>query len=413
MLLDNGVWKVDVFFTLAIATGLLILGTWIVSRVRFLSKYSIPEAVVGGLLAATLLTTARGVADLKIEFNDVLQRPLNVMFFTTVGLMADVRSIAKGGRMLLLYFISIVGLLVMQNVLGGALAALFGIHPVNGLIAGSITLAGGHGTGAAWGGEFESGAAWGVDKGYKMPGSVALAIACATYGLVAGGLLGGPFARWIMSRHNLSGSGVRAEMSLPSEPRLKPEIPVKVLTETLLLTFVALAVGLLLYGKYGQATKIPPFLWSLGLGAILRNLLSVTRLYAVDDRAAELIGSLSLSLFLSMAIMSLKLWELMALAIPVIVILTVQTVTMLAYTALVTFRMMGKDYDAVLLSTGQIGFGLGSTATAIAGMQSVAVRCGYSPQAFLLVPVMGAFLIDVANMAVIRGFMLLPGFGPR
>lgn len=412
MIFENGVYRIDVYFTLAIATALLILGTWIVSRVQFLSKYSIPEAVVGGLIAATLLTMVRGVADLKIEFNDVLQRPLNVMFFTTVGLMADVRSIAKGGRMLFVYFISIVGLLVMQNVIGGALAALFGIHPVNGLIAGSITLAGGHGTGAAWGAEFESGAAWGGDKGFKMPGSVALAIACATYGLVAGGLLGGPFARWLMRRHNVAGFGVRAE-DLPTEPRLKPEIPVKVLSETLLLTFSALAFGLLLYGKFGRATMVPPFLWALGLGAILRNILSLTRLYAVDDRAAELIGALSLSLFLSMAIMSLKLWELVALAVPVLVILAVQTVTMLAYTALVTFRMMGKDYDAVLLSTGQIGFGLGSTATAIAGMQSVAVRCGYSQQAFLLVPVMGAFLIDLANMAVIKGFLLLPGFGPR
>ncbi len=401
----NGVWQVNVYFTLAIATGLLILGTWIVSRVPFLSKYSIPEAVVGGLLAATLLTVARGTGGLKIHFDDVLQRPLNVMFFTTVGLMADVRSIVKGGRLLFLYFLSIVGILVMQNIIGGGLAAMFGIHPVNGLIAGSITLAGGHGTGAAWGAEFEGGK-------YGMQGSVALAIACATYGLVAGGLLGGPFARWLMRRHNIVGSGIRVDAAA-SEPQARPEIPVKVLTETLLLTFIALAVGLVLYNKWGRGDPpVPPFLWALGIGVILRNILTLTGKYAVDDRAAELIGSLSLSLFLSMAIMSLKLWELVALAIPVMVILAVQTVTMLAYTAWVTFRLVGKDYDAVLLSTGQIGFGLGSTATAIAGMQSVATRCGYSQQAFLLVPVMGAFLIDLANMAVIKGFLRLPGFGP-
>lgn len=406
MILENGVYRIDLYFTLAIAAVLLVLGGRIVAKVELLSKYSIPEAVVGGLLAAMLLTTVRGTAGLKVEFDESLQRPLNVMFFTTVGLMADVRSIARGGRMLFLYFVSIVGILIMQNAIGSGLAALFGIGPVNGLIAGSITLAGGHGTGAAWGAEFEN--------GYRMPGAVALAIACATYGLVAGGLLGGPFARWLMRRYDVPGSGVRTAEPEASEPQVRIEIPVKTLTETLLLTFVALAVGLWLYNKYGRGSvPVPPFLWSLGIGAVLRNILSLTRLYPVDDRAAELIGSLSLSLFLSMAIMSLKLWELVALAIPVIVILAVQTVTMLAYTALVTFRLMGKNYDAVLLSTGQIGFGLGSTATAIAGMQSVAVRCGYSQQAFLLVPVMGAFLIDIANMAVIKGFLMLPGFGPR
>jgi ESS family glutamate:Na+ symporter len=395
--------KVDVYFTLALAAALLVLGARIVGRVPFLSRYSIPEAVVGGLLAAALLTAGRA-ANLRIEFDDAIKTPFNILFFTTVGLAADVRSVIKGGRMLALFFVSVLGVLVLQNVIGGALALAFGIHPANGLIAGSITLVGGHGTGAAWGKVF-------VDK-YQLKGAMELAVACATYGLVAGGLLGGPFARWLIQRHQIPGSGIRASDEPAAEPQARQELAASTLVNTLLLMFVAMAVGFLCTRAYGSGRNIPvpTFIWALACGAILRNVLSLTRLYQVDDRAVELLGSLSLSLFLSMAIMSLKLWELVDLAIPVIVILAVQTASMLAYTAVVSFRMLGRNYDAVLLSTGQIGFGLGSTATAIAGMKSVSSRYGHSPLAFLLVPVMGAFLIDLANALVIQGFLTLPGF---
>jgi glutamate:Na+ symporter, ESS family len=189
--------KVDVYFTLAIAAALLVLGGRIVGRVPFLSRYSIPEPVVGGLLAAFLLTVARPL-NFRVQFDTALQTPFNIMFFTTVGLAADVRSVIKGGRMLALFFVSILGVLVFQNLIGWALALTFGIHPANGLLAGSITLAGGHVTGAAWGEKF-------VEL-YQLQGAVALAIACATYGLVAGGLLGGPFARWLIQRYNVAGS---------------------------------------------------------------------------------------------------------------------------------------------------------------------------------------------------------------
>lgn len=394
--------KVDVYFTLALAAALLVLGGRIVGRIPFLSHYSIPEAVVGGLIAAVVLTASRG-AGLRVTFDTALQTPFNIMFFTTVGLAADVRSVLKGGRMLALYFVSVLGVLILQNVIGGALATAFGLHPVNGLIAGSITLVGGHGTGAAWGAKF-------VEQ-YRIAGAVELAIACATYGLVAGGLFGGPFARWLIRRHQVAGSGIAAVEAAAPETQARPEIPIPTLVATLLLVFLAMAVGAVLNRRYGAGTfTVPPFIWALACGAVLRNLLSLTRLYQPDDRAIELIGSLALSMFLSIAIMTLKLWELVDLAIPVIVILAVQTVAMLGYTAAVTFPMMGRNYDAVLLSTGQIGFGLGSTATAIAGMKSVAARYGHSPLAFLLVPVMGAFLIDLANALVIQGFLTLPGF---
>jgi glutamate:Na+ symporter, ESS family len=404
MRFDNGVWQVDVYFTLTIATALLVLGGKIVGRVSFLSRYSIPDPVVGGLLAAAVLTIGYAFG-LRVEFSKSVAMPLNILFFTTVGFLADIRSVLRGGRLLLLYFISIAGVLAFQNVIGGGIAWLFGIHPTNGLIAGSITLAGGHATGATWGPIFV--------KEYHQQSAVELAIACATYGLVAGGILGGPFTRWLINRHQLSGTGMKQVEPGVAVAEVKPEIPFKNLIESLLLIFTAMAIGAVcdrLWG--GGRVPAPAFLWSLMIGIILRNALSFSGTYQVDDRAMDLLGSLALSLFLSMTIMGLKLWQLIDLAVPLIVILAVQTIVMLAYTALVTFRLLGKNYDSALLCTGQIGFGLGSTATAIAGMQSVAARYGYSPTAFLLVPVMGAFLIDVANLLVIQGFLLLPGFGP-
>lgn len=395
-------FSIDVYFTLAISAGLLVLGGRIVDRVPFLAKYNIPDAVVGGLIAAALLSVARGVAHLRIAFDTALLTPLNILFFTTVGLSADLRSVLKGGRMLALFFVSVFGALLLQNVLGAALATLFGLHPVTGLIAGSITLVGGHGTGATWGAKFV--------KDYQLKGSVELAVACATFGLIIGGVLAGPFARWLIDRHGVRGSGLLEGEA--AAPAAKPEIPLRAMTETLLLLFSAMAIGLALHRAFGEGKfTLPPFIWALSVGALLRNALSLTGLYRVDDRAVELLGSISLSLFLSMVITTLKLWELLDLAVPVLVILVAQTAAMLVYSAVCTYRLMGRNYDAVLLATGQIGFGLGSTATAIMSMQSVAARYGHSPLAFLLVPVMGAFLIDLSNAFVIQGFLMLPGFG--
>jgi ESS family glutamate:Na+ symporter len=394
--------RIDLYFTLALAAGLLVLGRLIVGRVPLLRRYSIPDAVVGGMLAAALLTAARAAADLRLSFDTALLTPLNVMFFTSVGLMADARSLVRGGRMLLLFFAAVAGALVVQNAAGVALARAFDLHPLNGLLGGSITLAGGHGTGAAWAGKF-------ADE-RNLQGAVELAVACATFGLVAGGLLGGPLASWLLRRHGIEGSGEQMDDDAGAAPA--GPIPLQTMIETLLLVFTAMAVGLALFANFGDGRiTLPSFIWALVVGVVLRNALSLSGVYRVDDRAADLVGSIALSLFLSMVIMTLKLWELVDLALPMLAILAVQTALMFALAAFVTFRLMGSNYDAVLLSTGQMGFTLGSTATAMVNMQSVAARHGYSRLAFLLVPVMGAFLIDLANAAVIQGFLWLPMFG--
>lgn len=398
---------IDIFTTLALASAALVVGRALTRRVAFLSNYSIPDAVVGGMLFAVIITVARGAGGVRVDFDPSLLTPLNVMFFTTVGLTADARSLAKGGKLLLVFFVLVVGGLFMQNTIGVGLAKAFDLHPANGLLAGSITLSGGHGTAAAWGQKFT--------EERNLQGAIELGIAAATYGLVAGGLLGGPFAAWLMRRYGVRGSGtIESAAQAATAPSEAPTAALTAfaLIETLLLVFVSMAVGFALFRWLGQgAFTLPSFIWALLVGVVLRNALSLSGLYRVDDQALELIGALALSLFLAMIIMTLKLWELVDLAGPMLVILFAQTVGLLAYVTFVTFRVMGRNYDAVLLATGHLGFALGSTATAMVNVQAVADRYGHSHLAFLLIPIMGAFLIDIANALTIQGYLTLPWFG--
>lgn len=394
--------QLDVYFTLAAAAALLVIGQRVIDRVEFLANYSIPPAVVGGLLGAIFITVLHATSPARIEFDRSLLSPLNVLFFTTVGLTADARSLKKGGRTLLLFLAIVVGSLFMQNVIGIVIARLFDLHPVNGLIAGSITLAGGHGTGAAWAAKFAE------ERG--LTNVTELALASATFGLLIGGFAGGPLGGWLIRRYQLkpevdSGHPVESPETMPAT------ITQRTLVVTLLLAFGSMAIGLAVYEVLGKGPiTLPSFIWALLVGVIARNVCSFTHIYQVDDRTVELLGGLTLSLFLAMVIMTLQLGELLDLAGPIAVILAVQTVAVLLYAKFVTFRLMGSNYDAALLATGQVGFSLGSTATAVANMQSVATHFGYSPLAFLLVPITGAFLIDIANALTIQTFLLLPWF---
>jgi ESS family glutamate:Na+ symporter len=398
---------VDIYFTLALASLALVVGYLLIDRVKLLASYSIPAAVVGGLLFAAALTVLRGVAGIEVSFDGALLTPLNIAFFTSVGLAADARALAKGGKTLLIFFVVVAGGLVMQNVIGTSMALLFDLNPVNGLLAGSITLSGGHGTGAAWAGKFF--------EERNVQGAVELAVASATYGLVAGGVIGGPLAGWLIRRHKLHGSASKVEQKAAARTSTDAAptgpVPQRKLIETLLLMVGSMAIGLALYGWIGDARiTLPSFIWALLVGVVLRNLLSISGVHQVDDRALDLLGGLALSLFLAMIIMTLKLWELVDLAGPILAILLVQTVAMLAYVVFVTFRVMGRNYDAALLATGHMGFAMGSTATAMVNVQAVSERFGHSALAFLVIPVMGAFLIDIANALIIQGFLLLPWF---
>jgi ESS family glutamate:Na+ symporter len=241
-----------------------------------------------------------------------------------------------------------------------------------------------------------------------------VAMACATFGLILGGVVAGPVAHFLITRYKLRGEADTAEIAAPGEigPDERRPLSPESLIETVLLIMVCLALGGLLaaFVKIPGIT-LPTFVWCLFVGIILRNLFSLTGIYKVDADTIELLGTVSLSLFLAMALMALRLWELVSLALPILIILVLQAVAMILFAVLVTFTVMGRNYDAAVLAAGHIGFALGATSTAIANMQAITNRYGHSRLAFLLVPVTGAFLVDITNALLLQGFLTLPWFG--
>lgn len=394
--------QLDFYGTLVAASLVLLLGRGLVTRIGFLRNYNIPEPVAGGLVVALLLLALRGL-DIDVRFDTSLQTPLMLAFFATIGLSADFASLKKGGRVVGIFVLAVTTLLVVQNAMGLALAKTLGLDPLMGLLTGSITLAGGHGTGAAWGTVFS--------EKYGLASASELAMASATFGLVLGGLIGGPVARLLIKRVQVPGL-TQEKPRLPrgfEQPNKERSITPFSFVETLALIAVSLLVGSLLNGQLqGTAFELPTFVCVLFVGVILRNWLSALGLYQVFEREVSVLGNVSLSLFLAIALMSLKLWDLAALALPIFIILAAQALVMALFAIFVTFRMMGSNYDAAVLAAGHCGFGLGATPTAIANMQAVTQRYGSSQIAFLVVPMVGAFFIDIINVIVIKLYLALP-----
>jgi ESS family glutamate:Na+ symporter len=299
----------------------------------------------------------------------------------------------------------VLGLLLVQNAIGIGMAKMLGLDPLMGLIAGSITLSGGHGTGAAWSKLF-------IER-YGFENATEVAMACATFGLVLGGLIGGPVARYLV-KHSSTPEGTPEDSVQPSgfeKPESGRLITSLVMIETIAMIAICLSLGQLIAGLLnGTVFELPNFVCVLFVGVILSNTLAFTGFYTVFERAVSVLGNVSLSLFLAMALMSLRLWELASLALPMLAILAVQTLVMALYAIFVTYRVMGKNYDAAVLAAGHCGFGMGATPTAIANMQAITDRFGPSHLAFLVVPMVGAFFIDIANAIVIKLYLLLPVF---
>ncbi|WP_130903798.1 MULTISPECIES: sodium/glutamate symporter [unclassified Pseudomonas] len=398
--------QLDFYGTLVAASLVLLLGRGLVTRVGFLRAYNIPEPVAGGLLVALVLLVLRSL-DMEVRFDTSLQTPLMLAFFATIGLSADFASLKKGGRIVGMFVLAVTGLLVVQNAMGIGLATALGLDPLMGLLTGSVTLAGGHGTGAAWGATFS--------EKYGLASASELAMASATFGLVLGGLIGGPVARLLIKRTQVPGCREQDKPRMPKgfeQPNKERSITPFSFIETLALIAVSLLAGNLLNGMLREtAFELPTFVCVLFVGVLLRNGLSALGLYQVFEREVSVLGNVSLSLFLAIALMSLKLWDLAALALPFFIILAAQTMVMALFAIFVTFRIMGSNYDAAVLAAGHCGFGLGATPTAIANMQAVTQRYGPSQIAFLVVPMVGAFFIDIINVIVIKLYLALPFFG--
>jgi len=398
--------SLDVLQTLVAASLVLLLGRKLVASSTFLKTYSIPEPVVGGLLVALLLFALRSVSDAQVQFDGSLQGPLMLTFFATIGLNANLASLKSGGRTLALFLVVVLGLLVAQNIIGISMAKLMGLDPLIGLLGASISLSGGHGTGAAWGKVFA--------ERHGLAAATEIAIACATFGLILGGLVGGPVAGFLVKRFKLQSTETEQDAEDKIQQSFEKPKAVQLITpqafiEALALIAISLSVGTVFANQLnGTAFELPTFVCVLFVGVVLSNGLSALVGYKIFERAIQLLGNVSLSLFLAMALMSLRLWDLATLALPVLLILAVQAVAMAAYAAFVTFRVMGSNYDAAVLAAGHCGFGLGATPTAIANMQAVTERFGPSHVAFLVVPMVSAFFIDIANALVIKLFLALP-----
>ena len=395
--------ELDLIHTILLAMVVLFAGRALVANIGVLARFSIPAPVVGGGLVAILLAFADGLGGVKISFNMALKDSLLLMFFTTVGLAADARMLAKGGVKLLVFLAISAALVISQNLVGVAAAAAFDLHPVIGLFGGSITLVGGHGTGAAYAGR--------LGETMNLQGAMELAMAAATAGLVMGAILGGPITEYLIKRHKLSGpAGAAAEDDKPGAET--DEVTSRSLVNTLFVVLACLAGGKFLARIVeGTGFIMPDFVFCLLLGVVIRNALPLAKPLKLSDRTVEVVGEVALSLFLVMALMTMKLLDLANLAGPLLVILALQALLMVAFSVFITYNVMGRNYDAAVISGGQVGFGLSSTACALAIMKAVTGRHGASAVAFLIVPMVGAFFIDILNAMVIQGSLALPLFG--
>ena len=387
-------YQLNMAETVGFAIILLLLGRWIKRKVSFFEKFFIPAPVIGGTLFSIILLIGHQTETFIFTFNDDIKNLLMIAFFTTVGFSASLKILKKGGVGVALFLLAAVILVIIQDIVGPVLAKALGINPLLGLAAGSIPLTGGHGTSGAFGPYLE-------DLG--ATGATVVAVASATYGLISGCLIGGPIARRLMIKNNLKPTESKAGVD---DSLLGTETEVTEERLFLAVVYIGIAMGIgatitLILGK--QGIKFPAYLMGMVVAAIIRNILDFNQ-KQLPFNEIGIVGNISLSLFLSMALMSMKLWQLIDLAVPLIVILLVQTVVMAFFAYFVTFNIMGRDYDAAVMSTGHCGFGLGATPNAMANMETFTAANGPSVKAFFIIPIVGSLFIDFINAAVIQGF---------
>jgi len=421
---------ITAWFAVALAIPVLLLGEFLVRRIKLLSRFNIPPPVVGGLLLSLAILAGNLTGWLAVKFETSVtaqwwtwlvtiepewfnapsknvNQPFLVAFFTCIGLNAS-WSLVRKGSVWLLVFLAISAVLgVVQNLIGVPLAKLMGESPLLGLVCGSLTLMGGVGTALGFAPELEKAG---------LPGAAVVSVAAATFGLVAGGLLGGPLGGWLIQRH-----------------KLKPEVAVEVHLEAgetgasgilsdfrallgyrkqfwlhLLLLLVCIKAGVWVsYFILKSGIIFPVYMGAMIFGLVIRNAVDFAGLRWIKTEIVDTLAAVSLGVFLAIAMMSLNLVELANAAVPMLVILIVQIIVMGLFAVFVTFPLMGRSYDAAVMAAGQIGFGLGATPNAVANMKALVDRFGPAPRAFLLVPIVGGFLIDFLNALNITGFLNL------
>jgi ESS family glutamate:Na+ symporter len=390
--------------TLLVATLVLLLGRWVNRKIPLLSQYNIPDPITGGLLFALTMLISDKLSGFSLEFDSTLKPVLLLAFFAAVGLSANLSLLKQGGKRLLMFVLVLIPFLFLQNLTGLLIARGLDMHPLMGLIGGSITLVGGHGTGAAYAERFA--------EVNNIQSIMELAMTGATLGLVLGGICGGPLAQWLIKRHQLAGSdGQAAVVHVSSDATEAAPISAGNLIPVLAAVLAAVLVGSWLADLVsGGPITLPSFLWCLLVGVLIRNGGHLIGL-RLNDAAIGMLSSLTLALFLAITMMALNLSSVASLAGPLLLILLGQLVVVVVYGGLLVYRAVGRDYESAVMSAAFCGFAMGATATAIANMQAITQKYGPAPQAFLVVPLVGAFLIDLLNAVVLTGYLSLPWIG--
>ncbi len=394
--------QIESFATFNVAIVVLAVGKWLNQRFALLRSYNIPEPVSSGLLVCLLLALVQAVTGLEISFNLATRDFLLLYFFAAIGLNADIQTLVSGGRPLLVLLALTLAYTVVQNLVGTGVAAALGLNPLVGLLGGSVSMVGGHGTAIAWAPRF-------VER-YGIANALEIGIACATFGLVLAPLMGGPIARLLIQRHRLRPGHVG---DTPSDTTANtPEKQEPVSYFSLLRTLFWLNMSLVLgdgifYGLRALGRSLPLFVCCLFGAIVLTN--TVPRLARIRwpsrTRSLAMVSDIALGIFLTMSLMSLQLWTIADLAGPILAILAAQALAAFVFTVVLVFRAMGGGYDGAVISAGFAGFALGATPTAMANMAAVANKYGPAPQAFIIVPLVSGFFVDISNSLIIQRFL--------
>jgi ESS family glutamate:Na+ symporter len=389
--------QIDMYQTLAVSVLVLILGQFLKKRINFLEKFCIPAPVIGGLLFAVLTCVCYSLGIAEFTFDDTLREVCMVFFFTSVGFQANLKVLKSGGKSLFIFLGLVVVLIVSQNFLALGVSKLLHLDPLVGLCTGSIPMVGGHGTAGAFGPVLED---------FDVNGATTICTAAATFGLIAGSLIGGPIGKRLIDRKKLLDTAVAEDDSILVEDEKKHERHTNMYAAAVFQLIIAVGIGTIiseLLTKTGLT--FPIYIGAMIAAAVIRNIGEYSGKFDIYMGEINNLGGICLSLFLGMAMITLKLWQLAELALPLIILLSAQLILMILFTYFVVFNVMGRDYDAAVLSAGTCGFGMGATPNAMANMQAICDRYVPSVKAYLIIPLIGSLFADFLNSLVITFFI--------
>ena len=383
--------------TIAVAVVVLMLGNFLKHRIAILERFCIPAPVIGGVIFAIFTCVCYVTGFAEFSFDDILKEVCMVFFFTSVGFQANLKVLKSGGKSLIIFLILVIILIICQNFLAVGLSKALQISPLVGLCTGSIPMIGGHGTAGAFGPVLE-------DFGVK--GASTLCTAAATFGLIAGSIMGGPVGKRLIEKKNLLKTAIPEDNSLLIEEEKKHERHTSMYPAAVFQLIIAMGIGTIISKLLSMTgMTFPIYIGAMIAAAFMRNIGEYSGQFTIYMGEINDIGGISLSLFLGIAMITLKLWQLADLALPLITLLAGQTILMFLFTYPAIFNIMGRDYDAAVLSSGVCGFGMGATPNAMANMQAICERYVPSVKAYLLVPLIGSLFADFLNSLVITFFI--------